>query len=167
MVPLWVCCTSAPFLQAPYPSPELFTPEDCLGQYRLLVSSAKTPCVRAGGSLHTPSLPLIHLQAILRTLREGQILTSVFALIWWRFSSGICPIDLLLFRKDSLRVTCLHTGKYHFVGLVVICHWHTLGAKSINAHKCQGLEFLSQRQTCLESDLLPHFNTHSPKQMVI
>lgn len=93
----------------------------------LLISSTKTPCVRAGGSLHTPSVSPIHLQAILRTLHKDQILTSTFALICWRFSSGICPIGLLLFRKNSLRVTSLLMGKYHFVRLIFICHLHTHG----------------------------------------
>lgn len=93
----------------------------------LLISSTKTPCVRAGGSLHTPSVPPVHLQALPRTLRKDQILTSTFVLIWWRFSSGICPIGLLLFRKNSLRVTSLLMGKYHFVRLIFICHLHTHG----------------------------------------
>lgn len=56
-VPLWVCCTSVPFLQVPHPSPELFTPEDSMGSYAAHLIHKDSLCQGRRLSPHTISPP--------------------------------------------------------------------------------------------------------------
>lgn len=104
-------------LQVPHPQPWALHPSVFHGQVpfacfthspayvRLMNKQNSTqtvPVVRASGSLCAPSVPLTHLQVMLWTILEGQVLSSTSPLVCGRFSGRIYSMGLLLFRNCSL-----------------------------------------------------------------